>query len=111
MLPEYSGGLTGLCHEIFSFRFFYFNHLPQGLKITLGSFHTFLKIRGDIPNSRRTTNSMTPAVNLPPVLLVFVAPGGKFATGVNDTAAFWEQYQTAYTLKHKIIKRKNGKQK
>ncbi len=65
---------------------FFMNHLPQGLKITVRSFHTFLKIRGDIPNSRRTTNSMTPAINLPSVLLMLVAPGGKFATGVNDTA-------------------------
>jgi hypothetical protein len=34
------------------------------------------------------------------IIVCLVATGGKFATGVNDTSGkYWEQYQTAETLK------------
>jgi hypothetical protein len=68
---------------------------PKPLKITLGSFQIFPKIRGDIRKSRSTTS-----VN---------DTGGKFATGnkfchpsagVVDTGGKqWEQYQIADNLK------------
>jgi hypothetical protein len=51
--------------------------------------------------------STIPATYLLPVSMTPVANAtginnnsGKFATGVNDTSGkYWEQYQTAYTLK------------
>jgi hypothetical protein len=63
--------LKGQSHKIFCFRFFHESHSPKPLKITLGSFRIFSKIRGDIRNLRCTTG-----VN---------NTGDKFATGVNDT--------------------------
>jgi hypothetical protein len=47
--------LKGQCHEIFCFRFFHESPSPKQLKITLGSFRFFSKIRGDIRKSRCTT--------------------------------------------------------
>jgi hypothetical protein len=47
--------LKGQCHEIFCFRFFHESFSPKPLKITLGSFRIFSKIRGDIRKSRCTT--------------------------------------------------------
>jgi hypothetical protein len=105
--------LKGQCHEIFCFRFFHESPSPKPLKITLGSFRIFLKIRGDIRTSRCTTGvndigpvsmtpvailppvSTTPAANLPPVSTTQAAnfatssacvvdTGGKFAAAVND---------------------------
>jgi hypothetical protein len=85
------------------------NHAPspKPLKITLGSFQIFSKIRGDIRKSRCTTGvndtvgKFATGVNdtggkLPPVSTTseanfatssacVVDTGGKFATGVNDT--------------------------
>jgi hypothetical protein len=43
--------LKGQCHKIFCFRFFHESSFPKTLKITLGSFPIFLKIR----KSRCTT--------------------------------------------------------
>jgi hypothetical protein len=70
--------LKGQCHEIFDSGFFHESPSPKPLIITLGSFRIFLKILGDIRNSRCTTGvndtggelppvSTTPAANLPPV--------------------------------------------
>jgi hypothetical protein len=63
--------LKGQCHEIFCFIFFHELSSPKPLKITLGSFRFFSKIRGDISKSRCTAG-----IN---------DTGGKFATSGNDT--------------------------
>ncbi len=48
--------LKGQCHEIFCFRFFFYESPSlKPLKITLGSFRIFSKISGDIRRSRCTT--------------------------------------------------------
>jgi hypothetical protein len=57
--------------RFFASGFFHESPSPKPLKITLGSFQIFSKIRGDIRKSRCTTG-----VN---------DTGGKFATCVNDT--------------------------
>ena len=70
--------LKGQCHEIFASGFFHESPSLKPLKITLGSFQFYSKIRGDIRKSRCTTGvndtggkllpvSTTPAANLPPV--------------------------------------------
>ncbi len=51
----FCAGLKGQCHEIFCFRFFNESSSPKPLKITLGSFRFFSKIREDIRKSRCTT--------------------------------------------------------
>jgi hypothetical protein len=90
---------SGSFHELSS---------PKPLKITLGSFKFFLKIRGDILKSRCTTGMndtgghfaagvtntnekfatgiSDTVVKLPPVLLVLLEPVAKFATGLNNAA-------------------------
>ncbi len=47
-------GLKGQCHKIFASGFFHESPSPQPLKITLGSFRIFSKIREDIRKSRCT---------------------------------------------------------
>jgi hypothetical protein len=73
--------------------FFHESSSPKPLKITLGSFKFFLKIRGDILKSRCTTGIndtggkfatgisgiSDTVVKLPPVLLVLLKPVAKFA--------------------------------
>jgi hypothetical protein len=50
--------LKGQCHKIFCFRFFSCeSSSSKPLKITVGSFQIFSKIRGDIHMSRCTTGS------------------------------------------------------
>ncbi len=56
--------------RFFASGFFHESPSPKPLKITVGSFRIFSKIRGDIRKSKCTTN-----VN---------DTSGKFATGVND---------------------------
>jgi hypothetical protein len=57
--------------RFFASGFFHESVPPQPQSIPLRPFHIFVKIRGDIRNSRCTTG-----IN---------DTGGKFATGVNDT--------------------------
>jgi hypothetical protein len=59
--------LKGQCQEIFCFRFFHESSSPKLLKITLGSFRIYSKIRGDICKSAAPTVATTPVPNLPPV--------------------------------------------
>jgi hypothetical protein len=100
--------------RFFASGFFHDSPSPKPLKITLGSFQIFLKIRGDIHKSRCTTDvndtsgklppvSTTPGANLPPVSTTPAANFAtsspcvadtcgkfatvvKFATGINDTS-------------------------
>ncbi len=84
---------------------------PKPLKITLGSFRIFSKIRGDIRKSRFTTGindtvanfplvSMTPMAKLPPVSVTLAANFATSSVGVVDTGGKqWEQYKTADNLK------------
>jgi hypothetical protein len=95
--------------RFFALGFFHESPFPKPLKIALGSFRIFSKIRGDIRKSRCTTGvvdtggkfytggklppvSTTPAANLPPVS---TTPAANFradisksrcTTGVNDTS-------------------------
>ncbi len=61
----------GTVSRDFCFMFFHESSSPKPLKITLGSFQFFSKIRGDIHMSRCTT-----CINY---------TGGKFSTGINNT--------------------------
>jgi hypothetical protein len=70
--PGDGQALKGQCvTRFFASGFFHESPSPKALKITVGSFRIFSKIRGYIRKSRCTTG-----VN---------DTGGKFATGVNDT--------------------------
>ncbi len=69
--------LKGQCHAIFCFRFFHESHSPRPLKITVGSFRIFSKIRGDICRSRCTTSVNDTGGKLPPVS---TTPAANFAT-------------------------------
>jgi hypothetical protein len=57
----------------------------QPLKITLGSFQIFTKIRGDIRKSRCTTGINHNGGKFATCSAGVVDTSGKFATGVNDT--------------------------
>ncbi len=65
--------LKGQCHEIFCFWFFSWISIPPAPEYPIRAVSNFLKIRGDIRNSRCTTG-----IN---------DTGGKFATGANDTGS------------------------
>jgi hypothetical protein len=103
------------CHEIFCFSFFHESPSPKPLKITLGSFRLFSKLRGDIRKSRCTTGVndtggklppvlTTPAANLPPVS---TTPAANFATSsacVNDAGGKLPPVSTTQRCPNKIIK-------
>jgi hypothetical protein len=68
--------LKGQCHENFASCFF-MNHLPPSpMKIALGSFEIFSKIRGNSVKSSQSAPpvSTTPVINLPQVSLVSLIP-------------------------------------
>jgi hypothetical protein len=93
----------------FASGFFHESSSPKALKITLGSFNFFQKIRGDILKSRCTTGIndtggkfatgvpnthekfatgiSDTVVKMPLVLLVLLKLVAKFATGLNNTAS------------------------
>ncbi len=70
--------------------FFHESPSPKPLKITLGSFQIFSKIRGDIRKSRCTTGvndtggKFAAGVNRRQIAAGINDTGGKFATGIND---------------------------
>jgi hypothetical protein len=90
----------------FLFPVFLMNHLPQAHKTTLESFQIFAKF-SDIFASQ----GAPPLTNLPPVStgvnyigdklpqVCINDTNSKFATGVNASDKYKEQYQIAYTLK------------
>ncbi len=116
--------LKGQCHEIFASDFFHDSSSPKPLKITLGSFQIFLKIRRYtvFTSQGAPPVSTTSVANFATSSAGIVDTGGKFATGVNDIGANlplvyrvndpggkfatvvnnnggkqWEQYQTITT--------------
>ncbi len=65
--------LKGQCHKIFWSRVFHESSSPKPLKIALGQFQIFSKIRGDIRKSRYTIG-LNDTVNFPLVPLVWLIP-------------------------------------
>jgi hypothetical protein len=60
--------LKGQYHNFFCFSFFHESSSPKPLKITLGPFRIFSKIRGGIREGQGAPPvSTTPVANLPPV--------------------------------------------
>jgi hypothetical protein len=57
---------------------------PKPLKITLGSFQIFSKIRGDIASQGAPPVSKTPVANFATSSAGVVDNGRKFATGVHE---------------------------
>jgi hypothetical protein len=64
-------GLKGQCYKIFRIRLFHESSSPNPLKITLGSFRIFSKIRGDIRKSRCTIR-INDLVNLKENIYLYV---------------------------------------
>jgi hypothetical protein len=80
--------------RFFASGFFRESSSPKPLKIALGSFQIFSKIRGDIHKSRCTTGITNTGGKFATNTASIVETGGKFAGGKK-----WEHYQTVDALK------------
>jgi hypothetical protein len=79
--------LKGIVSQDFCFRFFHELSSPKSLKITLGSFQMFLKIREDICKSRCNTCINDTSGKFATATAGVVDASGKFATGVKIPVA------------------------
>ncbi len=93
------------CREIFCFRFFLDSSSPKPLKITLGSFRIFSKIRGDIRKSRYKRHRWQICQRCQLYRKKLFPP---VSTGVNDTGGAPWIGNISTTFRKKIRNGPNG---
>ncbi len=78
--------VSGQCHEIFDFRFFFMNQFPPGPWVyQKGRFKFFWKFAEIFAAQGTPPVSLTPVANLPPVSTTLAKLMAIFAAGVVDT--------------------------